>query len=150
MAEKGLGQGSLTGGPRSWSGPRSCPIRTRTYSQDRRLWFKTWRGASILTGTAFVVFTVDSEGWEDEMWNRKGEILKLSNLFEHFIYFLLFSNAALFYLVDEIIIITLNISAVIHICSVLCYMTINIVKKFLNCTEFIWFDSQVLITCRCW
>ena len=38
----------------------------------------------------------------------------------------------------------------LHICSVLCYVTINIVKKFLNHTEFIWFDSQVLSTCRCW
>ncbi len=50
---------SLTGGPRSGYGPRSHPIRTRTYSQKRRLRFKTWRrGASISTGAAFVVFTV--------------------------------------------------------------------------------------------
>ena len=65
--------------------------------------------------------------------------LKLSPLFEHaqfshFIYFLLFWNAALLYLVNER---TLYISAIIHICSVLCYVTINIVKKFLNHTEFI-------------
>ncbi len=50
---------SLTGGPRSGYGPRSHPIRTRTYSQKRRLRFKTWRrGASISTSAAFVVFTV--------------------------------------------------------------------------------------------
>ncbi len=48
---------SLTGGPRSGSGPKSRPTRTRTYSQNIRLWSKTWRGASISTGTAFV-FTV--------------------------------------------------------------------------------------------
>ncbi len=49
---------SLTGGPRSGSGPKSRPTRTRTYSQNIRLWSKTWRGASISTGAAFVVFTV--------------------------------------------------------------------------------------------
>ncbi len=56
---KTIGHRSLTGGPRSGYGPRSHPIRTRTYSQKRRLRFKTWRrGASISTGAAFVVFTV--------------------------------------------------------------------------------------------
>ncbi len=56
-ATNGLKHRSLTGGPRSGSGPKSRPTRTRTYSQNIRLWSKTWRGASISTGTAFV-FTV--------------------------------------------------------------------------------------------
>ncbi len=37
----GVEHRSLTGGPRSGYGPRSHPIRTRTYSQKRRLRFKT-------------------------------------------------------------------------------------------------------------
>ena len=48
-----LEQGSLTGGPRPGSGPRNRPVRTRTYSQNRRLWFKTWRGASICNRRSF-------------------------------------------------------------------------------------------------
>ncbi len=52
---------SLTGGPRSGSGPKSRPTRTRTYSQNIRLWSKTWRGASISTGAAFVFTVVVAE-----------------------------------------------------------------------------------------
>ena len=38
---------------RSGSGPRSRPVRTRTYSQNRRFWFITWRGASICNRRSF-------------------------------------------------------------------------------------------------
>ena len=37
----------------SGSGPRSRPVRTRTYSQNRRFWFKTWRGACICNRRSF-------------------------------------------------------------------------------------------------
>ncbi len=57
LHKDGVGHRSLTGGPRSGSGPKSRPARTRTYSQNIRLWSKTWRGASISAGAAFV-FTV--------------------------------------------------------------------------------------------
>lgn len=38
--------------------PTSCPIQIQTYSLNTILWFKTWRGLSVLTGAAFLAFTV--------------------------------------------------------------------------------------------
>ena len=51
--EVAIEQGSLTGGPRSGSGTRSRPVRTRIYSQNKRFWFKTWRGPSICNRRRF-------------------------------------------------------------------------------------------------
>ncbi len=59
--ENTLAHRSLTGGPRSGSGPKSRSTRTRTYSQNIRLWSKTWRGASISAGAAFVFTVVVAE-----------------------------------------------------------------------------------------
>ena len=64
----GLWQRSLTGGLRSGSGPRSLPVRTRTYSQNRRFWFKTWRGASICNRRGFC--SLYCSGLADEEMHR--------------------------------------------------------------------------------
>ena len=41
-------------------------------------------------------------------------------------------------------------SIMYHICIIISWVTINIVEMFLKCSFFIWFDHQLLITCRCW
>ncbi len=64
--------------------------------------------------------------------------LKLSTLFEHTIFtFYLFSLILKCSPTFILLMKKTYISTVIHICSVLCNMTINIFNKFLNCSELI-------------